>query len=215
MQICICIIGIISSMKPTSRLRILNHIHKHQAASVKEISSAMGMTGANVRHHLASLELDDLVAVVSLRKEGPGRPTQIYGLSRRMMGDGMSNLAGKILDTWQGGKNKESREADLKSLANALGGETGVNMPIMMRLTKAISVLNELHYMAGWEARATGPSIILGHCPYAAIIGDHPELCRMDAMLIQNKLGATVMQSVKMQINDKGLPYCAFQMVGN
>jgi predicted ArsR family transcriptional regulator len=66
-------------MKPTTRLRILDHIRKYQTASVKEMSIQMGMSGANIRHHLAVLENNDLIEVVGMRQEGRGRPRQVYG----------------------------------------------------------------------------------------------------------------------------------------
>jgi predicted ArsR family transcriptional regulator len=68
MQIYICIIGIIRSVKPTTRFRILEYIRKYQTASVRELSSVMGMSGANIRHHLSLLESNDMVEAVGMRK---------------------------------------------------------------------------------------------------------------------------------------------------
>ncbi len=214
MQIYICIIGIINEMKPTTRLRILAHFRKHQTASVRELSRSLGMTGANVRHHLTVLESNDLIEVVGLRKEGRGRPMQVYGLSRRVLGDGLDNLAGALFDVWLDGTTDEMREAALRSVAARLAGVTGADVPVMMRLIRAVERLNELRYQARWEASAAGPRLILGHCPYAAIIADHPELCRMDAFFFEARLGSSVVQTAKLQLSDKGLPFCAFLMVG-
>jgi len=215
MQIYICIIGIINRMKPTTRLRILDHIRKHQTASVRELSHLMGMTGANIRHHLAMLESNDLIEIVGLRKEGRGRPMHVYGLSRRVLGDGLDKLAGTLFDIWLNGTPDERREAGLRSLAERLVGVTDINVPVMKRLVRTVARLNELHYQARWEASAGGPRLILGHCPYAAIVADHPELCRMDAFLLETRLGPSVEQTAKLQLSDKGLPFCAFLMVGN
>ncbi len=214
MQIYICKIGIINKMKPTTRLRILDHFRKHQTASVRELSHLMGMTGANVRHHLAVLESNSLIEVVGLRKEGRGRPMQVYGLSRRVLGDGLDKLAGTLFDVWLGGAADEEREAGLRSVAQRLAGVSDVKAPVMKRLASAVARLNELHYQARWEASAAGPRLILGHCPYAAIVAGHPELCRMDALLLETRLGSSVEQTAKLQLSDKGLPFCAFLMEG-
>jgi DNA-binding transcriptional ArsR family regulator len=48
-------------MCPPTRLRILDYLRKQQSASVHELSISMAMTGANVRHHLAVLESNDLI----------------------------------------------------------------------------------------------------------------------------------------------------------
>jgi predicted ArsR family transcriptional regulator len=202
-------------MKPTTRLRILDHIRKYQTTTVRELSLLMGMTGANIRHHLAMLESNDLLEIVGLRKGGRGRPMQVYGLSRRVLGDGLDKLSGTLLDIWLGSEAEEMQEASLRSLAERLGGVTDIHVPIMKRLVRAVAWLNELHYQARWEASAAGARLILGHCPYAVIIGDHPELCRMDAFLLETRLRASVEQTAKLQLSDKGLPFCAFLMVEN
>jgi len=214
MQIYICIIGIMNRMKPTSRLRILDHIRKQQTTSVRELSHLMGMSGANIRHHLAMLESNELIEIVGLRKGNRGRPMQVYGISRRILGDGLDKLAGTLFDIWLGGMTTVRREAGLRSLAERLAGVTDLKEPIMKRLVRVVARLNELHYQVRWEASESGPRLILGQCPYWAIISDHPELCRMDALLLETRLGAFVEQTAKLQVSDKGLPFCSFVMVG-
>ena len=214
MQIYICIIGIIRSMKPTTRFRILEYIRKYQTTSVRELSSIMGMSGANIRHHLSLLESNDLVESVGIRKEGRGRPRQVFELSRRVLGDGLDTLSGSLLSLWLEGTSDEKQEMGLKSLASRLAGSVEPSLPLMRQVMGTVVRLNELHYQARWEAGSAGARILLGHCPYAAIIADHPELCRMDAFLLEVRLGASVVQTAKLQMSDKGLPYCAFQMIG-
>jgi predicted ArsR family transcriptional regulator len=212
MQIYICNIGIILRMKPTTRLRILDHFRKYQTASVRELSQFMGMTGANIRHHLAVLEENDLIEIVGQRAEGRGRPRYIYGLSRRVQGDGLDTLAGILLETFLGHATDEVLESSLRTLAAQLAGGVDTGIPIMKRLTRTVLHLNTMHYQARWEASAAGPRLILGHCPYAAIIEFHPELCRMDTYLLQTSLGLPVELVAKLQLSDKGLRFCSFQM---
>ena len=57
-----------------------------------------------------------------------------------------------------------------------------------------IEKLNEMHYQSRWEAGADGPRVIFGRCPYAAVIEGHPELCQMDANLLENMFGREVRQ---------------------
>jgi predicted ArsR family transcriptional regulator len=202
-------------MRPTTRLRILDHLRKHQTASVRELGRALGMTGANIRHHLAVLESNDLIEIVGQRKEGRGRPMHVYGLSRRVLGDGFDILAGTLFDVLLSNAADEKQEACLRSVAERLAGVADIKAPIMKRLVRAVERLNELHYQARWEASAAGPRLILGHCPYAAIVADHPELCRMDAFLLEMRLGSSIEQTAKLQMGEKSLPFCAFLMVGN
>jgi predicted ArsR family transcriptional regulator len=207
-------------MKPTTRLRILDYIRKYQAASVKELSQILGMTGANIRHHLSLLESNDLIEVVAHRQEGRGRPMQVYGLSRRVLGDGLDELAGALLEVWLGAATDKGMDAGLKSVAEKLSGVPDTGIPVtgtsvMQRLARTIERLNELRYQARWEASVTGARLILGHCPYSAIITRHPELCRMDAILLELRLDSPFTQTTKLQVNDKGLSFCSFVMVGD
>ena len=174
----------------------------------------MGRTGANIRHHLAVLELDDLIEVVGQRQEGRGRPRFVYGLSQRVLGDGLDKLAGTLLDVWLGGATDAKLDAVLRSVAERVAGDADLKAPVKQRLVQTIGRLNDLRYQARWEAGAAGPRLILGHCPYAAIIARHPELCRMDAIILEMRLGSFVKQVAKLQMSDKSLPYCAFVMMG-
>lgn len=200
-------------MRLTTRLRILNYLRKQQTACARELSLAMALTGANIRHHLAVLEANDLVEVIGQRREGRrGRPVNLYSLSRRVLGDGLDALSGAALSEWLGGKTEGPRRAALRSLAQHLltPDSQALNLPLTQRLGATIDRLNQLHYQARWEAAASGPSLVLGHCPYAAIIEAHPELCLMDKYLLEGSLKSAVRQTTKLLPGARGLPLCVF-----
>jgi len=204
-------------MCPPTRLRILETLRKQQTASVHELSSALAMTGANVRHHLAVLESNDLIELISQRREGRGRPVNVYGLSRRVLGDGLDRLAGAMFDGLLRDAPEAEREAGLRTVALRLGGKNspGPDTYMPRRLSQAIDRLNELHYQAHWEAGIDGARIILGHCPYAAIIAAYPELCRMDEYLLEQRCCSPVEQLARLQPSVKGQPFCSFRVTGN
>jgi predicted ArsR family transcriptional regulator len=70
--------------------------------------------------------------------------------------------------------------------------------------------LNELGYQARWEARPGDPQVQFGHCPYTAIIADHPELCLLDAALLESMLGNSAIQTAKLETDFQGGKYCRF-----
>jgi len=197
-------------MKPTSRLRILDHFKKNQTATVRELSSFMGMTGANIRHHLSVLESIGLLEVVGIRNGGRGRPIQVYGLSRRFTGDGLDILATAMFGILRNNPSNEEKEHFMLAIAKQIAGEVDDALPVTKRLVRTVERLNELHYQARWEASSVGPRLVLGHCPYAAIIATNPELCRLDALVLNLRLGSPVEQSAKLQVSDKSIPFCAF-----
>ena len=204
-------------MSPPTRLRILEYLRKQQTASVHELSSALAMTGANVRHHLAVLESNQLIELVSQRREGRGRPVNVYGLSRQVLGDGLDGLAGAMLETFIRATPLADQAAGLRCMASTLGGIAipDPHTPLSRRLTQAVERLSELHYQARWEAGIDGAHVILGHCPYAAIIAAYPELCRMDAFLLEQRSGSPVEQVARLQGSAKGYPFCTFRVIGN
>jgi predicted ArsR family transcriptional regulator len=80
--------------------------------------------------------------------------------------------------------------------------------PLVRRLSVTVEKLNQLNYHAHWEAGAEGPRVIFAHCPYAAIVEKHPELCAMDRALLRECLGHSVTQIFK--TGKEGSSVCVF-----
>ena len=199
--------------KPNARQRILAYLHSHPGVSAEEISRALLVTPANIRHHLSILVGDGRAALLGARRpDGRGRPVQVYGPGELHEGDGLSALADALLSKWLEALPPAQRETALRDLAARLAAQPHDRLveAVARRLGPAIERLNALHYQARWEAHAQGPRIILEHCPYAAIIAGHPELCRMDAQLLSILLGANALQTAKLEMNARGVPFCQF-----
>jgi len=202
-------------MRFTTRSKILDYLRKQRTATVSELSRALVLTGANIRYHLSVLESDGLIEVIDLRRERLGRPVKIYSLSHRMLGDGLVGIANAALEGWLGGEDQADLAEKLRFVATRIGGgkmpETRIHLS--QRLNQVVDWLNELHYWSHWEAGGEGPNIILGHCPYAAIISRNPELCRVDGYLLEQWIGLPVEQAVKLMASVKGYSFCAFKVV--
>jgi predicted ArsR family transcriptional regulator len=204
-------------MHTTTRHRILEYLGKQQTATVREMSFVLTMTGANIRHHLTTLVSDNLVEIISQNRDGRGRPVNMFGLSRRVLGDSLGELAAATLNVWLGNATESELEVGLRSVALWLGGEAlaGPDDLLPHRLTRLIERLNELHYQSAWEAGMNGPNVILKHCPYASIIASNPDLCRIDAFLLEQWTGLPVEQTAMLQKNMKGYLYCTFRITGS
>jgi predicted ArsR family transcriptional regulator len=199
--------------KQTSRQRILAYLRDHNGVSATEMSRALRVTAANVRHHLSILVADGRVKNIGTRPgKSPGRPVQIFGLSDAALGDNLAGLANALLSQVLENVSAPALDTLLQELAARLapvepGEATG---HITRRLALTIARLNRLGYAARWEAHAAGPRVIFEHCPYAAIIDRHPELCRMDAYMLSNLLNSEITQVSKLGLNTRGLPICIF-----
>ena len=63
-----------------------------------------------------------------------------------------------------------------------------------------------MNYQAHWEAHVENPRIMLGHCPYSAILDHHPEICQMDGYVLEALLDAPVKQVEKLSYQSKRSP---------
>ena len=188
-----------------SRHKVLAYLTRTRTASVHEISRALKMSAANVRHHIRVLVSDGRVELASVReREGRGRPEKVYSLPRAVLGDNLSALADALLT-------EADSRVRVEALAKRLVGESNfASQPIVKRLNLVVEKLNQMNYHARWEAGPEGPRIIFGHCPYAAIIEKHPELCRMDVAMLKDLMGQSAEQLSKIG-RDKSLS-CVFVM---
>jgi predicted ArsR family transcriptional regulator len=187
----------------TARHKVLAYLNKTRTASAREISRALKMPAPNVRHHLRILAADGRLEVISVRgRDGRGRPEKVYSLPRAALGDNLSALADAVLA--EAGSNVR-----MEALAKRLAGETYLaGQPIAKRLNLIIERLNQMNYHAHWEAGSAGPRVVFGHCPYAAIIEKHPELCGMDEGLLEKWMGQSGTQISK--IAKDGSSVCVF-----
>lgn len=176
---------------------------KVRTASVREISRALKMSAANVRHHLRVLVSDGRLDVSTAEThEGKGRPEKVYSLPHAMLGDNLSALLEALLA-------EAGPKVRMEALARRIVGESDIaGQPVAKRLNLIIEKLNQMNYHARWEAGPSGPRIIFGHCPYASIIEKHPELCVMDAALLENFMGQSAEQLTK--IGRDGSLSCLF-----
>ena len=204
----------------TSRQRLLEYIRSRRVVKVDELSRALKMTPANARHHLSILQEQGLVRTIGQEApEGKGRPAFLYSLTEELERHSLDLLSEALLDELLAGMAPQEQDQLLARLAQRLlfaqsKDETRPIQPTARSLTQAIyqtiQHLSALNYQARWEAHADGPRLILGHCPYAAIIDCHPELCRIDSHLLEQLLGQPVTQNAKLMISPQGNRYCLF-----
>jgi len=207
----------------TSRQELFDFIKNHHLVVTAEISRALNMTEANVRHHLTILQNQGLVEVVGLRRtQRKGRPAQLFRISRQAMGHNLDKLAGALLNELN--QSSEINAEDLlhnvayrlvdrhifRGARGRLASTSGEHFVIRLHYT--IEYLNKLKYRARWEAHSEAPRIMLGYCPYADILSEHPELCSLDGYFLEELLGTPVTQISKLATDERGIPSCTFRV---
>jgi predicted ArsR family transcriptional regulator len=189
----------------TARQKVLAYLTKNRTASAREISRALKMSAATVRHHLRVMVADGRLETSFVRgREGPGRPEKVYSLPSAALGNNLSALSDVVLA-------EAGAAVRMEVVAKRLAGEVNfASQPIAKRLSMTVEKMNAMNYHARWEAGPQGPRLIFGHCPYAAIIEKHPELCRMDESLLNELMGDNASQMFK--IGKDGSSMCVFAL---
>ena len=196
-------------MVTTARRRVFDYVQTHPGTSAAQIARALGMSTANARHHLALMASDGRLAVAGRQGGGRrGRPARTYRVSDALRGGNLAALSHLLLSAVRTGDSDPNRA--IARLGGAMAGleATAPPEPLPRRLSAAVRRLNALNYDSHWEAGATGPRIVLGQCPYAAIIEAHPELCRMDEAMLERLTGGIMKQITK--IGHEGGTNCVF-----
>jgi len=197
---------------PHSRQKILNFIIEQQSTTVEELSKVFRVTPANIRHHLSILTEQGSVKVIGQKSATvKGRPALIYSSRQQSDLNNLDRLSDALLFTLICNSGTPERNRLLENIAIQLGAKfkTDYSNPTR-RLYSTIHSLNRMNYQAHWEAHIKNPRIMLGHCPYQTILDDHPELCIMDALLLEHLFNTPVRQIEKLTINLKGMPQCVF-----
>jgi predicted ArsR family transcriptional regulator len=161
------------------------------------------MSAATVRHHLRVLVSDGRLELISARgRDQRGRPEKVYSLPRTALGHNLAALSDALLTEAGPG-------IRMDALAKRLAAEGDLSgQPLAKRLNLTVEKLNQMNYRAHWEAGSEGPRIIFGHCPYAAILEKHPELCKMDQSMLKEWMGQSAAQLFR--IGKEGSSVCVF-----
>ncbi len=199
-----------------TRQAILAYLQKNTSATAIGLSQALDSTIPNIRHHLSILLQEGAIMAFSpprSRQSGRGRPTTFYRLSPHNQPDNLDRLASALLELVQSPPPSALKPADpLAQLAYRLFNFSGPAATLTQRLNHVIRQLNLHHYQARWEAGAAGPQIQFRNCPYAAILPEHPELCRFDCKALEIFLRRPVKMTAKI---DSTQPHsaCIFQLL--
>lgn len=186
----------------TARQRVFNYLTKFRAASAREVARGLKMSVETVRHHLRVLAAEGRLEVQEGRgSERRGRPEKVYALPQSALGDNLSALAEALLA-------EAGSSVRVEALARRLAGEVHFDgQPVAKRLNLIVEKLNGMNYHARWEAGAEGPRLLFGHCPYAAVVGGHPEVCEMDASLLALLASRPVLRESRGETPKKGCPF--------
>ncbi|MFH1185434.1 MAG: winged helix-turn-helix transcriptional regulator [Chloroflexota bacterium] len=201
-------------MRTRARKRILDYVTNHPYASASRIARGLGMSSPAVRHHLGILRSDGRIELGRAAPgRGRGRPQLFYRISERLVGDNLAMIADRLLQTGKASSTSRAAQKLMDAVAQGLSDQLGPfegDASPASRIAALVKRLNLLHYRAHWEAGAEGPRLMFGHCPYAAVIERHPELCQMDGRAVSEAMGTRARQIAKIDLSGRTGSQCIF-----
>jgi predicted ArsR family transcriptional regulator len=174
------------------RHRIIEILKENGTATVAELAAELGMAQVSVRHHLDILIGEDLVTASGVRRRnGAGRPSQIYALApgaSKLFPQAHEALAGEMLRELKALLPSDEVRGMFRRMAERAAREAPAVQPgqsIEERLEQVTQFLSEKGYTARWELRDGRYELHTCNCPYAGVADHHPEVCEMDHALVQ------------------------------
>lgn len=200
----------------STRIKILEYLQQKQTATTAELGHVIGLTEANIRHHLHILQSERVIKVAGTRRAHKrGRPVMIYQLEEHAVQSNINGLIDAIIEVFIRSQTADTHPTIYRMIAlEMISNETEYQIPKTTpgKLIYAIQRLNEMNYDSHWEAHSQAPVIIFGRCPYRQIVDHHPEMCVIDQHILELLIQSNVSQTAKLSPDISGLPQCVFNL---
>lgn len=199
-------------MTTQTRHIILRTLRARGKCSVNELAEASLVSPVSVRHHLANLQAENLVAVEDER-HGVGRPRQLFSLTEAGLDQFPSRyvrLTNRLLDEIKGSIPAGKVEQLFTGVASTMAADVArrlEGLPLEQRLARMIELLAEEGFDAQIERQEGRILIRELSCPYFRIGRQHPEVCTVDQAFIATALSLPV-ERVACQL--QGADACTF-----
>ena len=200
---------------PDTHDRILSYLEENRTANAATLCKQWGLTRADIRYHLINLLREGLieqVPPVSQDHQKRGRPMHHYRLFVESGDENYQNLCAALLKVVQCECLPKQGVDPLNLLVKSLAPNPVLAHSLTHKMTMVVNWLNIRGYHARWEAAADGPHMKLFHCPYAALLQDHPELCRLDQLLLERLLDLAVRQTTRINPQFDHPRACVFKL---
>ena len=163
--------------------------------TVSDLAEALKVTDNAVRAHLTTLERDGLVQQAGSRK-GPRKPNLIYALTPaagHLFPREYAVILGHLLAEL---KARHPPEA-VTELVRAVGRRMAPACRAAAtgaadRPGRALAVLRDLGGFCRSEERDGAVVLSCSDCPLAAVVAEHPEVCRLVETVLADGLGVPV-----------------------
>ena len=182
--------------------------------TVDALAEALDLTDNAVRAQLTGLERDGIVRAQGLRRGG-GKPSVLYELTPEVE-SALSRAYRPVLAALLEGLAAKLTERQLAELMVETGRRVARELPpvqgdVGARAAGVSAILNELGGLSEALRDPTGLEIRSDGCPLAAIVPEHPVVCKAVEALVSELTGASAHEHCD-RSGDR--PRCRFEISG-
>lgn len=204
----------LGAMASPTRDLVLRTLRARGNCTVRQLADAAGVSPVSVRHHLSSLQADDLVKAEEV-KHGVGRPYHLFSLTEKaleMYPGRYLRLTNRLLDEVKDHISEDLLSQLFSGVATAMADEYAAQLaglPLHDRLPRLMQMLAAEGFDAEYEWRDDRVIIREFGCPYLQVGRQHPEVCAVDTHFIATALDLPV-DRVKCLLD--GDTHCTFSL---
>lgn len=196
------------------RDRVLQTLLAHPRITINELAEKVGINPISVRHHIANLQAEGLVASEEER-HGVGRPHYVFFLTEsgvEKFPTRYVRLTARLLEQLKETMPAPMVEKIFSQMAQDLVSDytktTALdNLTIEEKLELMKNMLRQEGFNIEWEQKGDQFHIVETSCPYYHISQEHPEVCSVDQILISTFLSIS---AEKVKCIHNGDHFCTY-----
>lgn len=177
-----------------TRQEILDHLHRHGHATVRDFTQLLGLTATGVRQHLTVLERDGLIDGHEERGR-VGRPAHVYRLTERgesLYPHNYDTLANLLMEEVRAMAGAEVLHLLMRRVSDRMAEQYGSRTdgrPFDERVQIAADILREQGSIV--EAECHGDEFLIRQCtcPYPNVARRHRAVCALEVEFVSRMTG--------------------------
>jgi len=178
-----------------SQRRLLHTLKRRGPLTLAEIGEDLELSPGTLRGHVNALQARKLVDRIGIRREGPGRPKVVYGLTEEgeaLFPRAEQELLVELVRFAQSTGNEELLEDFFADRVNTRRDEALRRVEALEgreRDEEVAAIFSEAGYMA--ELTGTGDETVLRlcHCPLRSVVAETSHPCQAEMTLLRELRG--------------------------
>ena len=203
----------------STRQQILDYLHRHGRATVRELGDLLSLTPTGIRQHLTVLERDGLLRAREERGR-VGRPSLVYSLTPKaetLFPKNYDQLAVALLEETRAMSGKDGLQTLLKRVSENIAAPYSERMKgksLQERAEQATDILREQGSLV--DLAESGDDILIHEytCPYDSVARQNSGVCVLHVDFVSRLTGGDVKLATSLLRGDRSCTYRVREKAG-